>query len=480
MENSDTQKRKRQSFYIIQKFEETVKKELLTNCSSSGQVISKIGVAVSGGADSTALLTALAHLSKQLNFQIKVVTINHNIRPSEETAGDADFVQKYCKKLAEKGYDVICTCYELLKGKVHETDEKREKGEEEAARFLRYQKFIQFVNKENLEILCLAHNQNDQLETLLMRFLQGSSGLPSAGIQKRRGVYLRPLISISRSEIEQYLCCQNIDWCTDKTNNNIRYFRNRIRNKLMPVLDFCVPGWRKSLLSGAEKTSEDEEVISLFLEKSPVWQKSDKYPFCVQMSFEKFVSLPNAIKRRLLYDAFARIGCNKRIPNSFITTICNWDCLNNELKKAGKLNVSTAGLTAAVEEEKLFLYKGIKNKTDSGFFVIIKEPGEYQLPCCDIEVYKNNGKLFVRFSDLNVQNISVFDFPFCIRSIEIGDCIDTAEGSQKEISSIFANWHVLEKDRNLLPVIQELNTAEQKNIAIVGSVKGYPDWLIKN
>ncbi len=145
---------------------------------------SRVGVAVSGGADSVALLVSLVEILGKKN--IFVITVNHNIRPSEESKADADFVFELCKKIG-----VFCKIAEIERGIVLQTAKIRGGGTEEAARFLRYLEFEKFLKEKSLDFLCLAHTQNDQIETLLMRFLQGSSQL--SGIARRRGAFCRPL-----------------------------------------------------------------------------------------------------------------------------------------------------------------------------------------------------------------------------------------------------------------------------------------------
>ena len=145
-----------------------------------------LGAAVSGGADSVSLLCALAKIKEGLEGgskkelpeagqkakgrpffpKIVCVTVDHSIRPEEESSGDAAFVKSLCQKLG-----VECAVKKIERGAVERLAAQRGKGVEEAARFLRYQKFEGFAKESGAQFICLAHNQNDALETLLMRFL---------------------------------------------------------------------------------------------------------------------------------------------------------------------------------------------------------------------------------------------------------------------------------------------------------------------
>ena len=162
----------------------------------------KIGAAVSGGADSVSLLLSLSKSFGKIGMKnrLEVITVNHGIREKTQTDGDALFVQNLCESLG-----ISCKVVSFEQGEAAKNAEKRGKGLEEAAREMRYKAFYDFIAEKNLSFLCLAHNQNDQTETILMRLLKGSGSEGLGGIPKRRGKIIRPLLNISRAEIENYL-----------------------------------------------------------------------------------------------------------------------------------------------------------------------------------------------------------------------------------------------------------------------------------
>ena len=137
---------------------------------------------------------------------------------------------KRIQTFINQGYDVELTVHELQKGLVAALAEKKSIGIEAAARELRYEAFDKFIEQNKLKCLCLAHNKNDQIETVLMRFLQGSGTGGLKGILEKREIYVRPLLDIERFEIEEYLRLNNISFRTDSTNFNSVYLRNRIRH----------------------------------------------------------------------------------------------------------------------------------------------------------------------------------------------------------------------------------------------------------
>ncbi|MBQ0052338.1 MAG: tRNA lysidine(34) synthetase TilS, partial [Treponema sp.] len=272
-------------------FEEKVLQGLL-KCGVSAESVSiktPLGVAVSGGADSVSLLLALSRIFSP-DF-IKVITVNHGIREKSQTDGDAAFVKDFCKKLG-----IFCKEKVFEQGQIQKIAEARRKGIEEAARFKRYEAFEDFIKEENLVGLCLAHHQGDVLETVLMRFFNGSGAEGLSGIASRREKYLRPLLEINRQEIESYLVQNNISWCTDSTNSQNDYARNKIRNLLVPFLNENFPQWQEGLVSASEKFQADklffEAVVSQKLQKLVKEQTETE----IVLDLDKFCSLDFALK----------------------------------------------------------------------------------------------------------------------------------------------------------------------------------------
>jgi tRNA(Ile)-lysidine synthase len=431
-----------------------------------------LGVAVSGGADSMALLTALARICIRLHgIVLHVVTVNHRIRPEAETGGDVRFVSEYCSRLASEGFAVDCRVCEFENGAVAAEADKRCRGTEEAARFLRYEAFSRFAEETGVACLCLAHNRNDQLETLLMRFLQGSAGSGAAGIGRHRGIFVRPLLEIQRCDIEQYLKHLHISWRTDKTNEDVSYLRNRIRHRLMPYLDTLFPGWQHAVLAGAEKASDDSTVLDMLAERIS-WKQTgggvcmDGSVFCAQVP---------AVRRRLLYAAFDLVGDGARIPYRLVREVCSWSDTDRKTVGAAGISVKSAAGSISVEKRKNYA-------TRYAFFVIIYKSGEYELPFGPVTVTAGTaGTVSVAMSDRDGGS-SVFDsipLPFCIRNRQPDDRVLTAEKRMKSLNSVFSSWHVAEKERDSIPILQELCTPDQQILCICGSICGYENWIVK-
>ena len=171
---------------FIKNFDLIVKNNMLTAGIDFVSDKKSIGIAVSGGADSVSLLVALSHLSKEFNVPLKVISINHNLRDEKESLSDVKYVECLCNEIIKTGVDLKFFAVNFPKGKILEIAAERNKGIEEAARFLRYKAFDEFYANENISCVCLAHNLNDNIETVLMRFLQGSSIDGLSGIKSVR------------------------------------------------------------------------------------------------------------------------------------------------------------------------------------------------------------------------------------------------------------------------------------------------------
>lgn len=185
-----------------------------------------LALGVSGGADSVAMLFFFYEIKDEYDLSITVKHFEHGIR-GEESLSDMEFVKCLCKKL---GVPFFCESKDVP-GYASENGLSLE----EAARHLRYE----FLLKGNYDGLCLAHNFEDNAETVLFNLIRGTGidGLCGMDeVSKREGKkIIRPLLRVKRADIEEYLLAKNVPYRQDSTNKDTVYSRNKIRNEIMPL-----------------------------------------------------------------------------------------------------------------------------------------------------------------------------------------------------------------------------------------------------
>lgn len=431
-----------------------------------------IGMAVSGGADSVALFISLAELAKLYGARIFVINVNHNIREKNESARDSFFVKTLVRDLKKNNFPIDAHFAILKIGEVARVSEMRKCGTEEAARFLRYEIFKKIFRKKKLDFICTAHTKNDNLETILMRFFQGSAHLL---IQKKRDIFLRPLLDFSRDEIEKFLNEKKIMWCEDKTNSDTKFLRNKIRKKIIPFLKNEIPDFEKPILRFAEKIESANEIVETLSEKISIDKKND----CVFFSRKKFASAKKIVQEKIISRALILLESDARLPHNFFDALCNASHSRNVFKTNAK------NIFARIENEKIILEKKTRasfreaKKIENEFCILVEKSEIVDLPIGNVSVKKIRETILLELKNTNEKiEIENFSFPFFIRTKKLGDKIEMKSGELKNVSDIFSNWKVSLEERKVLPLIQEVS-GEKKIRAIWGSVFGYANWIVK-
>ena len=467
----------------------------------------KLGVAVSGGADSVSLLVSLARICSKYdkssedwsfckhvpnkNISLKVITINHNIRCDSESRGDAEFVETLCRKLDAQVCNVSCRTVEIPRNVITEQAAENKSGIEDAARTFRYKAFEKFIDYEGLSALCLAHTQNDQLETSLMRFLQGSDSDSVAVIPSVRGRYVRPLLEITRNEIESYLNALGLDWRTDSTNYDIKYTRNKIRNRLIPFLNEHFEGWQVAVLAGVEKSEMNREVLTELADRIEMFHEADS----VFYNRRDFDSALKAVKYQLLLKGLNVLGVKRRIPHAFLSEVIfafgeyGTESCRNKIsdEKNGKIiRKRFSDVEILLKKERILFEKVKKNNTDLVFFDIIEETGDFDFPFGKVRIFsseetenKGNEPASVCKLEINGEIVEhCFSLPVCIQNFQLDDEIKSADGRMKKINDVFSDWHVSPEMRKQIPLLLELKNNEFVITCILGKTFGFKDWIV--
>ena len=186
----------------------------------------KIVVALSGGADSVALLLSLLALSGRFGYELSALHVNHGIRGAE-----ADNDEKFCVELCRaKGIDI-----RVFHADIPTLAAEQKISLETCGRDYRYSVLYKHCMEESIDYIATAHNANDNAETVLYNLLRGSGTDGLCGIPKMRDNIIRPLLGTERSDIEAYLGALGQEYVTDGTNSDNSYTRNYIRNVILPA-----------------------------------------------------------------------------------------------------------------------------------------------------------------------------------------------------------------------------------------------------
>lgn len=238
----------------------------------------KLVVGVSGGADSICLLFVLMELQKKLAFEMVVVHVNHGLR-GESADADEAYVRKVCKE-----HGITC---EVYRENVDLIAKERKQSTEEAGRDVRREAFGHTMEKHGGTKIALAHHMNDSVETFFMNLARGTGIQGMGGIRPIAGVYIRPLLCLERREIEEFLREKNIPYCTDSTNEEDDYTRNRLRNHVIPYLEKEVNA--RTVAHIGETMSQLQELQIFLQEQTEIYYKQ-----CVKQHEKGYILLENS------------------------------------------------------------------------------------------------------------------------------------------------------------------------------------------
>lgn len=212
-------------------------------------------VALSGGADSVCLILVL----KQLGYQIEAAHCNFMLR-GDESYRDETFAHALCDKYGIPFHIIhfdTCTYAQLHKVSI-----------EMAARDLRYHYFEKLRQDIQADGICVAHHQDDSVETILMNLIRGTGIHGLTGIKPRNGFILRPLLCVNRQEIEEWLMEQHQDYVTDSTNLEADVVRNKLRLHVIPQLKAITPSAEKNILKTAQYISEATAIYDYYMREA--------------------------------------------------------------------------------------------------------------------------------------------------------------------------------------------------------------------
>ncbi len=415
------------------------------------QMGDRIVVGVSGGADSICLLKVLMKLKRAYKLDLFVVHINHGLR-GEEADRDQRYVEDFCKKIG-----ITCITY---KEDVVGYSKEHHCSLEEAGRILRYAAFEREYNERGCNKIAIAHNKNDLAETILFHMVRGTGLKGLVGIPPVRGPYIRPLLAVTRTDIEVYLMEEGISYCTDSTNLESDFTRNKVRLQVLPLLN-QINNQAVSHIAGiATRLSEVEEYLKKqtdILYNKIVTKENGIYSVDIESLQREEPVLIKRILRQMIGNAAGRlkdieevhvlsvyellekgVGKQQNLPNGILAK-CGYDRL--EIGKMVEEHIFTSSeaiksLPMAIEVPGTYVIPELKWKID---FTLMKYEKNLVIPknCC------------TKWFDYDTIKNTIF-----LRTRKPGDFMQiNKNGGTKLLKDIFINDKTPKEQRNKIPLL---------------------------
>ena len=398
----------------------------------------EITVALSGGADSVALLSVLAELKNEFGFELYAAHLNHSIRGAEAD-GDEDFVREFCAKL---GIELFCETADIPT-----IAKKEHKSLELAARDERYA-FLERVSRGKI---ATAHTASDNLETVLFNLSRGAALRGLSGIPKVRGNIIRPLIFCTRREIEEYCREKGLKFRTDSTNSDVAYSRNRIRLRVVPELKKINPSIENTVSNACVLNEEDNDFLDNAANMAYADAKTNSRSG-FGLSAEYLSKCHPSIRKRVIFKYY--LETVKMPPDSFFVTEIN----ELVLKKGGKTGLKY-GFEAVVSKGVLVIKKSDGGKKTAEGFSYNINAENLSCDCPFVRFEKINFKKSEKINNLLLKN--TFDYDkisgnLTVRSRLEGDKIKIAgRGVTKKLKKLLREAKIPTEKRGRISVVAD-------------------------
>ncbi len=422
----------------------------------------KILAAVSGGADSICMLYILNLLKDKLGFTLFCAHLNHELR-GDAANRDEQFVIGMCERLGIKIF--------IKHENVDALAKQLGMTVEEAGRTARYAFFKELCEDEKINKVATAHNKNDNAETLLMRIIRGTGidGLGGIPHVREDGV-IRPLLDVTRVEIEKYCEENSLEFCTDATNKDNEYTRNRIRNKLLPFLEqeFNVDVV-ESLARLSENASADAEFLNGYAERlyerlgNPMQSRKP-----VVLHIESLQMLQKSIATRVIRLAAAEVVKDLKLERKHIDDV--FGLLKRQTGAAVDL---PKGLRVEVRYGWLAFENEIEEKNtevlkDGAFFTEVSVDNSYWIDALgkNISLKLENPKEYKpKINETMLDFDALGGETLFLRNRRSGDKIVWfKDGRMKKVKNILIDKKIPKKDRDKIPLL----CTGSEVVAIVG------------
>ncbi len=402
---------------------------------------SSILIGLSGGPDSVALLSLLSEIAGEQEFSLHCGYLDHGIRDSDEREKDYLFVKDICGT-----FNVPLITGKIAPGEIERTAAESGRSIEEIARELRYSFLLKTASRNNCCYIALGHNLDDQIETIIMRFFQGSGVSGLRGIPEKRDSFIRPLIDIEKSGIINYLDSIAIPYRMDSTNAETRYLRNGIRLNLVPEIRRNFPGFKTSLLNLHEKMVYAQEFIEDGMKPYSVWEKTEEG---FRIRKEIFLAAPPFLRVEMIFKLYDTVykGKTARLPYRFLRPLLSAVPLSD-----GQILLDGYGFMLKCGKDFIFWKRVVVLSGKKSYLIEVKTGKNLILP-----KYYLTAEEKLRGSEDSILLVKEdICYPLIVRSKREGDVIHLTSGA-KTLKKIYNQWKVPPSDRWRVPVIEDRN-----------------------
>lgn len=375
----------------------------------------KILCAVSGGVDSVVMLNVL----NDFRFDCIVAHCNFKLR-GEESDRDERFVRELADRFEMK---FLCETFDTVN-----YAEKTGVSIQMAARDLRYEWFFEMADKFNCDYIALAHNSDDQAETVITNLIRGTGIRGLTGMKFVKDKLFRPLINISRNEIDEFAKINTIDYCVDSTNLTIKYSRNKIRHCIFPLMEEINISYKNNILKSIEYLKDTERIMQAYVVQAKIkcLKYADAKIYINLVELQSFVSIETVLFELLVGEGVPKILAVESLSLLKSQSGKSFSFLNMEILRDRDNIIVNKDSKIKMEVNISFSNENLNKLSEYNIAYNIKNYSS------DIEILKDQNYAYIDYDKLI--------FPLCLRKWHSGDKFrPIGMKSMKKLSDFFSD-----------------------------------------
>lgn len=408
-------------------------------------------VAYSGGPDSTALLRAVSALRAELELTVVAAYLDHGLQDRTNREAERAIVESGARTMADR-----LVLEEVPAGSLRDQARAGRESLEAAARDRRYDFLARVGEDVGAHWVLTAHHADDQAETVIMRLLRGAGIAGLAGIPRMRPLtprlnLLRPMLSIPKASVADFLASEGLEFATDPSNSFLGFERNKVRHSVLPAVRCAFPDAVATIVRAAERYRDAASFIGHAAAEAVRWKPTKNGYTTIA---DDFWSAHPALRVESLLAVMNQAGVARRVSSGMLRAV-------QSRPERGGIVLEGAGWTLYQVSGRLYWQRAVARHGESGYLFRVSagtHPFEVRLP------FPTERDRMVSLSGVREPGDIV------VRSRRPGDSVTTA-GKRKELKRLFQAAAVPAAARSLIPVVEDRSGI----LAVVGSVLGFAD-----